>query len=62
MWQGVLTFFVLIGSTVVMEPEKLFFNSINTNFFDSDSMRSNNTTPTSAHVKKESSNVWRWQL
>ena len=32
--------------------EKLFFDSTNLTFSNSDSKKSNNTTPTSAHVKK----------
>ena len=39
---------------MVMETEKLFFDSTDPKFFDSDFSRSNNTTPTSAQVKKES--------
>ena len=35
------------------ESEKIFFNSTTSTFFDSDSTRSNNATPTSAKVKKK---------
>ena len=37
-----------------MEPEKIIFNSTNSNFFDFHFTRSNNTTTTLAHVKKKS--------
>ena len=37
---------------MVVESEKIFFNSANSMFSHYDSTRCNNVTPTSAHVKK----------
>ena len=58
MWKEVHIFFLLIGQTTVVDSEKLFFNSINSKFSDCDSKRSNNTTPTSARVKKDSTLIY----
>ena len=43
-----------------MELEKLFFNSTNSKFYNSDSMKSNNPTPTSAYVKKKSNSTLKY--
>ena len=58
MWKGVHIFFVLIVQTKVVESEKLFFNSTNSKFSDSDCTRSN--SPTSAHVKKKSNSILKY--
>ena len=45
---------------MVVESEELFFDSTDSKFSNSNFTKSNNTTPTSAHVKKESKSTLKY--
>ena len=61
MWKRVVDIlFALIGSTTVVKSGKLFLNSTNSKFSNSNSARCNNTTLTSAHIKKESDSTLKY--
>ena len=54
MWKGAYVFFCTYRLNYGCGVEELFFNSTNSKFSNPNFTRSNNRTPISAHVKKES--------